>query len=278
MPTQTDGQVEETQSEETTEELSTSEQPTEETETQEVDQPQENPEELPEDVKERTKKEFEKLKNHNAELKRQLEEQRNIPSVLDYLSGPLPQIQPEVRQQYVPQQVSQFVPQPIQQPKEEERLVNEEGYVNATVLEKQLEAAKEARRKAEDAEKRAMEAQERIARFEQDAEQRELYKEYPELDPLNENFNREAYELVRDRLTNQIVQTGKRNAIQAAREVEKYFRTPKQNQQVLQQRQQVSQPVQSAPRPTNMTDLDELKLRSRHDPAAVNERLKRLGM
>lgn len=239
--------------------------------------PSENPAEaeLPENAKERTKEQFEKLKKHNDELKKQLEEREKLPSVLDMV-GQQPQINEDLLRKYQ---------QPQQQPQQEEKpesLVDDDGYVNANVLQKELELAKQARLRAEEAEKRAREAQDRISRFEQNQEQERLYKEYPELDPMNENFNRDAYELVRNELTSQIVQTGKRNALEAASKMSRFFRnnTPQpQKPSVEEQRvQAVNNSAGNQPRQQANSDLDQLKLRSRNDPNAVYERLKRLGL
>lgn len=240
--------------EETPEEVSPSEEPTEE---------------LPKEASERTKEQFEKLKQHNADLKKQLEERSKLPSVLD-LSPSMPVVTPQMREKYLPTPAPQPEPQ----------LVDEQGYVNADVLKRQLQAADYARQKAEEAERRAQEAQQRVARFEQDAETRELYKLYPELDPLNEQFNQEAYDLVRNELTSQIVQSGKRDAVKAADRMSKYFRKPQADQKVIEQRKAVS-PAPSGSktqRPLSDSELDDLRLRSRHDPAAVAERLKRIGL
>ncbi|MEK0325214.1 MAG: hypothetical protein QQN63_05875, partial [Nitrosopumilus sp.] len=116
--------------EETPEAMSTSEQPTEE--------PQGDEGKLPEGVKERTKEQFDKLQAEKDELKKQLDEQKKLPSVLDYLSDPVPEIGSEVRQQYIQPPVLQ---QPIQQPvtPQPTPLVDDQRYVNADVLKKQLE-------------------------------------------------------------------------------------------------------------------------------------------
>lgn len=277
-------QDEQAKTEEQVEEVSASEEPTEEQAQEQPEKEAKEPE-LPEDAKERTRKEFEKLKKHNAELKRQLEEREQLPSVLEYPGLGVPRVNQEVKQKYQqPQgmQMPQFnfpYQQQVQQDNQpEEKLVDEQGYVNAKVLESQLKQAEDARRKAEEAERRAVEAQQRIARFEQDAETKELYKQYPELDPLSETFDREAYDLVKNELTSQIVNTGKRDAVKAAQRMEKYFRKPApSNQKVLEQRKAVTSASGTQPRQTN-TDLEELRLRSRTDPKAVAERLRRLGM
>lgn len=266
-------QEEQPQTEEQVEELSTLEEPTDKAQ-EETQEP-----ELPEDVKERTKKEFEKLKASNAELKRQLESQQQIPSVLDYPGFNVPEVKPEVRQQYMQPAIPQYnFQQPQQLLQQEQKLVDDQGYVNAEVLQSQLNKLEEARKRAEEAERRSMEAQQRIAKFEQTAEEKALYAEFPELDPLNESFNRDAYDLVKNELTSQIINTGKRNAIIAAQKMSKYFRSQEpSNQRVIEQRKQVSTVSGSQPRQTG-TDLEELRLRSRKDPNAVAERLKRLGM
>lgn len=260
-----DGQEEpQAQGEEQPEEVSTSEEPTE--------APQEEEAQLPEDTKERTREQFEKLKAHNAELKRQLEQKQSIPSVLDYLTPqevPVPQYVPQVQPQYP-------VYQPQVQP--EPQLVDEQGYVNTDVLKRELEEAKKARLKAEEAERRALEAESRISRFEQDAETKRLYQEYPELDPLSEVFNKDAYDLVRNELTSQIVNSGNRDALKAAERMSKYFRTqPPKNQQVLEQRKQVTSVQASSSRPMADDDYELLKKQSRNDPEAMLKRLEANG-
>ena len=261
-------------------EVSTTEEPTEvvQEETQEQD--------LPEDAKERTREQFEKLKAHNkqlAEEKRRAEEElqrlkgssQPIPSVLDYLSPVVPQVP-----QYVPQ-TPQFVPQmqypqySPQVPQQEEQLFDDGGYINQDVLRKELAEAKKAREKAEEAERRARDAESRISKFEQDNETKALYQAYPELDPLSGVFNQEAYEMVRDRLTSQLVQTGKRDAMKAAADMSKYFRKQEPTQ-AQEQRRQASAPGTTQYRPP-ATDFDDLKRRSANDPEALFERLKRIG-
>jgi len=275
MPKDQEGQNEEveelTQGEEQPEEMPASEEPTEEPqeETQE--------DELPEDAKERTREQFEKLKAHNKQLAEENKQLKGnsqpIPSVLDYLT---PAQVPQAQQFAPPQQFAQSTPQQEQQP--EPQLVDENGYVNADVLRRELDEAKQARKKAEEAEKRAMEAEGRISRFEQDAETKKLYDAYPELDPLNENFNQDAYNLVKNELTGQIVNTGKRDAMKAALNMSKYFRqeTKPTNQRVIEQRNQVSTPGATQKRPAS-TDFEDLKKRSRYDADALFERLERSG-
>lgn len=251
-----DVQVEESQGEEMPEEVSTSEEPTEVGE-------------LPDDARDRTKREFEKLKAHNAELKRQLDQKQAIPSVLDYLTPQLPPV-PQYMPQYQP-----YVPPVVPQP--EPQLVDDQGYVNTDVLRQELELAKQAIRDAEEAKRSAIEAQSRISRFEQDNETKRVYQAYPELDPMSDVFNQDAYNLVKNELTSQIVNSGNRDAMRAAENMSKYFRKQAPaNPQVLEQRRQVSVPGTTTQRqPT--TDFEDLKRRSRNDPNAMLERLEASG-
>jgi len=255
------------------EEVSTSEKPTED--------PQGVEGELPEDAKDRTKEQFEKLKEHNKQLKQENEKLKGtsqpIPSVLDFLSEPAPPVPQYVKDKYAtPVAVPTALNQTQTQPQPTPQLVNEDGYVNADVLKSQLDQARIAREKAEDAERRAKESEYRIAKFEQDAETKALYRDYPELDPMSESFNKDAYDLVRNELTAQIVNSGKRDAIGAASKLSKYFRTTQpSNQKVVEQRQQVSASSKTSMRESG-DSLDELK--ARNDDSAIAERLKRLGM
>lgn len=262
-----EGIQDEAQGEEQPTDVSTVEEPTE--------APQEDEGQLPDEAKERTKREFEKLKEHNKQLaeenKRLKGSSQPIPSVLDFLA---PQV-PQPMQQFVPQVQPQHQPQ--YQPQPEPQLVDDQGYVNTDVLKKELAEAKQARLEAEEAKRRALEAESRVSRFEQDAQTKRLYEAYPELDPLNEGFDQEAYNLVKNELTAQIVNTGSRDALSAAEKMSKYFRkAPPANNQVLEQRRQATAVTGTTQRPPS-TDFEDLKLRSRHDPDALFERLQRIN-
>lgn len=247
--------------------------------------------ELDESVKERTRQQFEKLKAEKAELKKQLEEQQaraqnqNLPSVLDILSSDtMPQEPVGYQQWYAPMQVPNYQFPNTQNVSEEikkvqKELVDADGYVNSDVLQERLRAVDEVSKRAAEAERKAMEAEYRIAKFEQDAETKALYDQYPELNPLSTVFSQDAYDLVRNELQNQIIKSGKRDSFGAAAKMSKYFRQPQKAAQpsvVTQQRAQISVPG-NMPR-QNSEDLNDLRLRSRKDPSAVAERMKRLGI
>jgi len=271
---QEDVVVEETQeqpqSEETAEVMSTPETPTEE--------PVEG--ELDPSVKERTKEQFEKLKAEKEELKHQLDARKDLPSVLDFLGTPTAPVPQETKQQYMqPVQLqpvyNQQVPQEV---KPAPTLVDDQGYVNAEFLNKELEEARKSRKQAEEANERARKAEERISRFEINSETKALYQSYPELDPKSESFNQEAYELVRNDLTSQMVTSGTRDAMASASKLSKYFRTQPNEvkaQKVLEQRNQVAVSG-TTPRQSTGESFESLKARSLHDDNAMAERLRRL--
>ncbi|MCK5616171.1 hypothetical protein KAR91_80650 [Candidatus Pacearchaeota archaeon] len=270
---------------ETPEAMSTSNEPTEGAVDANTAQPQSEGEQLDPSVKERTKEQFKKLKAEKEALKKQLDKRSQIPSVLDFLSRPAPVVQPETRRQYIQPVQPPVVPAPVTSPASQ--LVNEDGYVNADVLTTELAEAKRATQVAQAAERRAMEAEMRVARFEQDAETKALYEAYPELDPMSEVFNKDAYDLVRNDIAGQLVHSGKRDAMDAAKRLSKFFRkeapdTPSTDTvpKEVEQRNQASVPG-TAPRQPN-TSLQDLKSRmlSRDPRVARNataERLKRIG-
>lgn len=232
----------------------------------------EEPQELPENSSERTKREFEKLKESNRRLKEELDSfQKGTPktSVLDeYLTQS--QFTPP---KSVPQAVSQEVAQ---------NLIDEQGYLNAPELEKRTARIIEADRRAQLAEEKANKALERVARFEVDAQKKQLHQAYPELDPSSDTFNPDAYELVKNKLLDQLVKTGEQDPMKAASEMEKFFRKKpisEEKQQAISQRSQAMSVGQtgkaSAP---SSSSLDELRKRSMTSDEAMDERIRRAGI
>lgn len=224
MPEETDAQVvEETTVQETVpEEL----------------QPSQKPAELPEDASERTKREFEKLKEHNKQLKEKLNTYEKPPSVLDaYRPSGLQNITPPSAQQFSnlnQTQVNQAVAS----------FVDENGYVDVAALNSHLERANAQARAAEQralvAEQRANRVEDRVSRFEVTQQTERLYQSFPELDPDNSAFDGDAYDLVSKELLDQLVKTGEQDAMKAANKMSRYFRTKKEEdanrQQAIQAR------------------------------------------
>lgn len=242
---------------------------------------------LPDEASERTKREFEKLKEHNRKL---AEENKALkggekpkPSLLDeYMGGSFmaPSVQPQMMQ--MPQlpnfdNLSQAKVEEVKQ-----NLIDEQGYLDAQELEKRLGRANEAERRAQLAEQKAERALERVARFEIDAQKKQLYAAFPELDPSSNQFSPDAYQLVKNKMLEQLVETGEQRPLEAAQDMERYFRKaqiPQAKQQAMQARTQamsVGTPGKAGS--TSSAEYDELRKRSMTDDAAMDERIRRAGI
>ncbi len=159
---------------------------------------------LPDQVAERTKEEFEKLKQHNAELKQKLSTYEDKTSVLDDLR---------------PQQAFPNLT-PTQVQEVENSLVDQNGFVDVNRLNLML---KEANDRAKQAEAKADQADARVQNFEETAQVRAAHAKYPSLDPHNtEGFDPKFYEAVRNELVGQMM-NGKRDIVEAADKVSQWF-------------------------------------------------------
>lgn len=155
---------------------------------------------LPDGVAERTAQEFDKLKQHNAELKEKLQSYEGKVSVLDDLR-PSPTAP-----------VSTEVPQG--------KFIDENGFVDVNRLEKSLQDAAE---RANKAEAKASQAEARVQSFEESAQVRAAHAEFPQLDPHNtEGFDPKFYELVRNELIGQMMK-GEQDIIKASRKVAELY-------------------------------------------------------
>lgn len=159
---------------------------------------------LPDGVAERTKAEFDKLKEHNAQLKEELDVYKTRNSVLDDLRPSTETVLP---------------PTPsLTQTKVEEiksSLVDENGYVDVARLEKALRDADERARRAEE---RALAVESKVQNSEEKVQVREVHKEFPNLDPHSESFDPKFYELVRLELIGQMM-NGEQDMAKAAKKV-----------------------------------------------------------
>ena len=161
---------------------------------------------LPEDSSQRTKEQFEKLKTYlskekqeKEELKKQLsskdEPKRESASIFDELR---PNPVPENQAPYNPQQA---VPTPYLNPSQTQNLVQQfvdnDGNVDLNALNKALS---DANRMAYEANQRSMAVEQRNAQVRQDDEVREAHSKFPEVDPNSKTFDKNFYEMVRDRM------------------------------------------------------------------------------
>lgn len=248
------------------------------------EEPQESEAGLPDGVSDRTRQEFEKLKESNKRLKQELEAtksgQPQRPSVLEAYLSQQGEQSPQVTQPQLPKldNVSQATVQA-----EAQKLIDEQGYLDANELERRLTKISEAEQRALEAERRANQALERVARFEIDSEKKRLHEAYPEIDPSSDKFNPDAYELVKNKMLDQLVATGKQDALQAAAEMERFFRKPSltsQQQEVLSQRTQASSGIKASGNANQAyaSDFDELRKKSLTSDEAMDERIRRAGI
>lgn len=165
---------------------------------------------LPDQVAERTKEEFEKLKQHNAELKSKLSQyEKPKTSVLDDLrpsnDAPLPQT-PSLSQAQVEEIKSS--------------LVDENGYVDVARLDKTLKAAEDRAKRAEDS---AAKANERVQRFEENAQIRATHDAFPQVDPNSKTFDPKFYNLVKNEMVGQMLEGKTQDFLQAAKKVSEFY-------------------------------------------------------
>lgn len=236
--------------------------PTEEQTTDEGEQT------LPAEVSDRTAAEFEKLKAHNAELKKQLEAK-------DQLSTPRRSVYDNLRPQT-----------PIAQPvvdTQQEQFVDEQGYVDPELLNRKLA---DADRAAKQAIAVANQATESLRRMEETQASREVYAKYPQLDPYNESFDPEMVDLVTGELLRQMTQEGKEDLMGASTKIFSKFAKTQQSRETQEQvkedsllKQQASSTSVGRPQGTREpSNYDELISETRKGNAeALYERLQRIG-
>lgn len=227
---------------------------------------------------ERTKAYIEKLKAEKKALEAQITPQPPQRSVFEaYLPhlGDAPQT-PVQTQVQAPANLSTAQVNQITQ-----GLVDESGYVDAAVLQRELDKTSLALRQAEEANARTARLEQQIQRFELDRQTMALYQQYPELDPSNAAYSPEAYRLVKNELLDQLVRTGRQDGLKAAADMSKYFRKNKAAEQKVEQLQQATVTTGSgtgnSKRATSTQELEDLKIRSRTDRNALAERLRRSG-
>lgn len=164
---------------------------------------------LPDGVAERTAVEFEKLKEHNKQLKEKLSQyEQPRTSVLDDLT---------------PKAETPVISTPNLSPSEvkeiKSRFVDENGYVDVSRLETALN---EADNRAKQAELKAQQAEERITKFEESEEVKIAHSKYPHLNPSDPSFDPKFYDLVKNELIGQMMK-GKKNIMEAAKKASELY-------------------------------------------------------
>jgi len=158
---------------------------------------------LPDQVKERTREEFEKLKAHNKAL---AEEN----AILKETSNPS---STNVFDDLRPNPVT--VPQATVPLAGNQQIVDEGGFVDATLLNSTITGTQKA---AEDARQIALRTQDEIQRFQETQVQREVQKDFPRFDANNKDqFDPKFYNFVKNELVGQLMRGEKQNLRAAAR-------------------------------------------------------------
>lgn len=234
--------------------------PTEEKPTEETASPN------PDGDKERTAEQFEKLKEHNKQLKEQLEQAKAQPtqSVLESLrpADNFPALSEA--------QAAQI----------QEDVFDKEGYVDPNLLNQKLA---EANRIAQQAIQTAQQAQQQLRTFEETQITKELYKQYPQMNPNGDTFDPKFYGRVRNELVGQLVSGKNQDVFLAAKTVDEDFSTNVQAQadekEAISLKQQASSNLGTTQGASAPVDHDYLVEETRKgNPDALAERLKRAGL
>lgn len=193
-------------------------------------------EELPEDASERTREQFEKLKAKNREMAEKLKQFEGKKSTLDIFNTPQPTLretqQPVFNFNTQKNKVEAGQLSQAQVDKIAKDLIDEDGYIDRSELERRLSIANEAENRAKEAENQARLAIQRVTHIEQTQQARELHAQFPELDPESDSFNEEFFDLVKKDLLDQLVRTGTQDAISSAKKYGKYFKQAPTNQPI----------------------------------------------
>lgn len=220
----------------------------------------------PDGEKERTAEQFEKLKEHNKQLKErldQLESAKPKQSVLESLR-PADNF-PNVSQ--------------AQAAELQEEVVDEQGYVDPTLLNQKLA---EANRIAQQAIQTANQAQQQLRNFEETQITKELYKQYPQLNPNGDSFDPKFYRKVRNELVGQLTDGKNQDVFEAAKTVSEdsttQVKVQVQEQEDFSLKQQASSTLGTSQGASAPVDHDWLVEETRKgNPEALAERLARGG-
>jgi len=237
---------------------------------------------LPKQVSERTRQQFEKLKRHNRELANKLAEaQQSKPQGVESVFDNFHPKQVAGRYSNLDQsQVRNIANQ----------FVDQDGNVDINGLNNALV---QANLQARQAVNEARQAREEIARWEEGRQTKEAHNKYPQLDPLQKDkFDRQFYDLVRDRMVSNFSKGIKRSFREAADDIAKVYHPvdpSKIKESAIADFKQKQKARQQGPleegrgqTPTDRATLNELRQNTRRgggiDNPALDERLKNLGI
>lgn len=233
--------------------------PAEETPTEEQGDSQ------PDGENDRTAEQFAKLTEANKRLKEENEKLK--------VSKPMPSVLESLRPQDNFPNLSEAQAKQVA-----EQVFDEQGFVDPNLLNQKLA---EANRIANEAVTTAKQAQQQLRNLEETQKTKELYIEFPQLNPNGDSFDPEFYGRVRNELIGQMMQ-GQENPVEAARKVNKMFvqatQTKAEDQEARNLKQQASSNLGTSQGAGAPVDYDYLVEETRKgNPDALAERLKRIG-
>jgi len=205
--------------------------------------------------KDRTAKQFEKLKRHNKELAekvRHLQGGQRGDSVFDLPgSGGGSKTSPARGNQS--QQISETFSHLNQRGVEQEmdKIVDENGLVDVELLNKKLN---DANQRAMQAEQRTNQVVTNLRKMEENQELNKAYEEYPELNPRDDGFDSEFFDLVRDVMVGQMAR-GERDLLKAAKSVGKHYKDSKKegNDDLIAEKKKEAEKIANQARQANAT-------------------------
>lgn len=174
---------------------------------------------------ERTKAYIEKLKKELADSrapKSEPPQEYEGDSVLDVMSPKVP-TQREVPYVQPPVNLNQFPGlNPLQVQNLTQQFVDKDGNVDINGLNNALYQSNQRALQASEA---ARQANERVSRFEETQQVRELHSQFPELDPKNKTgFDKQFFEQVKDRIVRNMWESKKQSPVEVAREIKSFFK------------------------------------------------------
>lgn len=248
---------------------------------------------LPENVSERTREQFEKLKARLKETEAKLASNTNPETQTEYGSSVLESLYPSNQPPQVDRsQYNYLDTQAVNEIRND--FIDEQGNVDIHGLNRAL---KEQNELAKQAMHQAQQAEQKLARFEENQQTSVAHTEFPEIDPLQKDkFNPKLYEAVRDRLLRNMWEGKERKDVNYLRDVTKqviqeygFQRQPKNEGKIAEEAVQKYKETQSARnqgplemgrgQERSIDNLEDLRERTRRgDSRAVAARLKALGI
>ena len=248
--------------------------------------------ELPEEVSERTKEQYDKLLEHNRQLaeenkllKSQKEQESSSQSsVFDSLRPQEPVIPVTPASPVNPQMFPSLTPAQVNQISQ--GFIDKDGYLNEQALNNALA---DAQRKAERADQKISQLENKLVYVEENSQVREAHSKYPSLNPRSAQgtFDPKFYEAVKNEVVAQMIKGEPKDLMAAADKVNEWYSTPKVNPQVEveakkkeEQVAQINATSKSAPGTTRYSTADQdtlVKATQKGSHDALMERLKRAG-